>query len=249
MGSGGGGKMQTMAFTVQELKDLLDLLEQHPEWKSVLRASLLGEEILRLPELVRQIAGEVQALTEAQRRTDQRLAELAEAQRHTERQLQELVGAHKQLEQRVAVLEDRVGDLLGRDLERQYRERAHAYFQRILKAVRLPDLLELQQALDEAVRAGRITEDEKYDLLLADVLVQGRYGDQEAYLVVEVSGELRLHDVDRAARRAEILRRATGVLTVAAVAGRRFAPGAAEAEARKQGVWRVLDGVALPPGG
>lgn len=40
---GRGAKMRTMAFTVQDLKELLELLEQHPEWKSVLRASLLGE--------------------------------------------------------------------------------------------------------------------------------------------------------------------------------------------------------------
>ncbi|MDR7465596.1 MAG: hypothetical protein QN209_13040, partial [Armatimonadota bacterium] len=67
-----------MDFGVQDLQDLIQLLEQHPEWKSLLRASLLGDELLRLPAAVEELA-------EAQRRTEQRVEELAEAQRRTER--------------------------------------------------------------------------------------------------------------------------------------------------------------------
>ncbi len=45
-----------MPFTVRDLQDLFTLLEQHPEWKSALRASLLGEEFLQLRALVRELA-------------------------------------------------------------------------------------------------------------------------------------------------------------------------------------------------
>ncbi|MDR7568158.1 MAG: hypothetical protein QN143_07280 [Armatimonadota bacterium] len=279
-----------MAFTVRDLKDLLALLEQHPEWKSALRASLLGEEVLRLPEVVRELAGEVRALAgevralaEAQRRTDERLEELAsqvralaEAQRRTDERLEELASqvrvlaeaqrrtderleelakevqalakAQRRTESRVDTLDTRVADLLGRDLERQYRERAFAYFQRILKAIRPVEPVTLQRVLDDAVGAGRITEEEKDDLLLADVLVLGRHQGEEAYLVAEVSGLVGAHDVERAARRAEVLRRATEKPTLAAVAGHHM-EDAAEAEARVLGVWRVLDGRTLPPEG
>ncbi|MDR7566694.1 MAG: hypothetical protein QN185_13445 [Armatimonadota bacterium] len=258
-----------MAFTVHDLKDLLALLEQHPEWKSALRASLLGEEVLRLPEVVRELAGEVRALAsqvralaEAQRRTDERLEELAsqvralaEAQRRTDERLEELATevralakAQRRTESRVDTLDTRVADLLGRDLERQYRERAFAYFQRILKAIRPVEPVTLQRALDDAVGAGRITEEEKDDLLLADVLVLGRHQGEEAYLVAEVSGLVAAHDVERAARRADVLRRATEKPALAAVAGHRM-EDAAEAEARVRGVWRVLDGLTLPPDG
>jgi chromosome segregation ATPase len=319
-----------MAFSVQDLKDLLELLERHPEWKSALRASLLGEELLRLPELVREIAAEVRALAEAQkrteeqvrelaeaqrrteqrveelaeaqrrteqrveelaeaqrrteqrveelaeaqRRTEQRVEELAEAQRRTEQRVEELAEAQRQTEQRVEelaeaqrqteqqvgelaaaqrrtegrldALERRVGDLVGSDLERRYRERPHAFFQRILKRIHPVPPARLQQLLDEAVRAGRITEDGEQDVLLADVVVVGRRDGEETYLLVEVSGEVRVHDVERAARRAELLRRATGTPTLAAVAGKQIDPEA-DAEARTRGVWRVLDGVTFPP--
>jgi chromosome segregation ATPase len=305
-----------MAFTVQDLKDLLELLERHPEWKGVLRASLLGEELLRLPGLVREIAAEVRALAEAQRRTEQRVEELAEAQRRTEQRVEELAEAQRRTEQRVEELaeaqrrteqrveelaeaqrrteqrveelaeaqrrteqrveelaeaqrrteqqvgelaaaqrrtegrldrlERRVGDLVGSELERRYRERAHAFFQRILKGIRPVPPTSLQQLLDEAVKAGRITEEELQDVLLADVIVVGRRDGEETYLLVEVSGEVRVYDVKRAARRAELLQRATGTPTLAAVAGERVDPEA-DVEARARSVWRVLDGVTFPP--
>jgi Skp family chaperone for outer membrane proteins len=44
-----------MAFTVSDLQDMIQLLEQRPEWKQVLRTVLLTEELLNLPQLVAQL--------------------------------------------------------------------------------------------------------------------------------------------------------------------------------------------------
>ncbi len=44
-----------MAFTVSDLEDLIQLLEQRPELKQMLRAVLLTEELLNLPQLVAQL--------------------------------------------------------------------------------------------------------------------------------------------------------------------------------------------------
>ncbi|RMF83078.1 MAG: hypothetical protein D6736_22150 [Nitrospinota bacterium] len=38
-----------MPFTVEDFRDLLRLLEQHPEWRSELRRWVLSEELLSLP--------------------------------------------------------------------------------------------------------------------------------------------------------------------------------------------------------
>jgi hypothetical protein len=62
-----------MAFVVQDLQDLIGLLEQHPEWKSALRASLLGDDLLQLSAIMRQLAQRVEELAEAQKRTEQRV--------------------------------------------------------------------------------------------------------------------------------------------------------------------------------
>jgi len=63
-----------MAITVNDLHDLIRLLEEHPEWRAEMRRVLLTDELLQLPDLVRD-------LIEAQRRTEQQLAELVEITR------------------------------------------------------------------------------------------------------------------------------------------------------------------------
>jgi hypothetical protein len=98
-----------MAFAVQDLQDLIRLLEQHPEWKSLLRASLLGDELLQLPAVVRELA-------EAQKRTEQRVEELAKAQKRTE-----------QAVERLAQQVGKLSDVVGFTLEELTRELAPAY--------------------------------------------------------------------------------------------------------------------------
>ncbi|SNB64163.1 coiled-coil domain-containing protein [Thermoflexus hugenholtzii] len=76
-----------MAFTVEDLRDLAELLRAHPEWREPLWALLAAEEVRRMPERMergfRRAARLILALYRAQRRqareTDARLAEMAEA--------------------------------------------------------------------------------------------------------------------------------------------------------------------------
>lgn len=93
-----------MPFSVQEFHDLVRLLEQHPEWRAELRRLLLTEEVLALPQVVRELA-------EAQRRTEQRLEELAAAQARTEARVEELAEAQRRTEERIGQLEAAVARL------------------------------------------------------------------------------------------------------------------------------------------
>lgn len=43
-----------MAMTVEDLHDLIRILEEHPEWRSEVKRVLLGNELLQLPEVVRE---------------------------------------------------------------------------------------------------------------------------------------------------------------------------------------------------
>ncbi|MFZ8843886.1 hypothetical protein [Thermoflexus sp.] len=103
-----------MAFTVEDLRDLAELLRAHPEWREPLWALLASEEVRRMPERMersfQRAARLILALYRAQRQhykefvahraeTDRRFAELAEAQRRTEeslRRLAEEFAAHRQ---------------------------------------------------------------------------------------------------------------------------------------------------------
>lgn len=51
-----------MAFTVEDVQDLIRLLAERPEWRAQLRPLILGDEFDRLPRIVEELA-------EAQRRT------------------------------------------------------------------------------------------------------------------------------------------------------------------------------------
>ncbi|MDR7397488.1 MAG: hypothetical protein QN142_10855 [Armatimonadota bacterium] len=95
-----------MAFTVEDFSGLLRLLQEHPEWRAQLRAVLLGEELLSLPRLLRELGEEVRQLTEAHRRGEERLARLEEAQIRSEERLARLEEAQIRSEERLARLEE-----------------------------------------------------------------------------------------------------------------------------------------------
>jgi chromosome segregation ATPase len=150
------------------------------------------------------------------------------------------------LKQDVAGLKQDVAGLKGTDLERTYRERAAQYFQAILRRIRVVDHQHLADLLDDAVDAGRITPEEKDQVLQSDVAAMGRRDGERAYLLAEVSSVVDRENVERARNRASVLERATGMPVVAAAAGRQATAGA-RGEARASGVWLVLDGRAEPP--
>ena len=215
-----------MAFTVQDFHDLIGILEQHPEWRTELRRLVLTEELLSLPQILRDLA-------EAQQRTEQRVEELAEAQRRTE--------------QRIGRLQDDVGDLKGIVLEERYHRRAPSYFARLVRQSQVISGNELTALLAEAVARGAVSEEGADEIGWADVVVRGqrREDGTEVYLVVEVSWGVGTSDVERAVRRAALLAQ-TGVQTLPVVAGDHIIDEAAEL-CRAMRVWQVLDGRVIAP--
>jgi hypothetical protein len=208
-----------MAFAVDDFHSLVRLLEEHPEWRADLRRLVLTDELLSLPEIVRELA-------EAQRRTEERLdaltetvAQLAEAQRRTEATLAALITRVDRMDNQ---LQSARGDLL----ELRYRFRAGGYFGRLLRRVRVVSDEELDDLLEPAIESGRLSEDEAQHIRLADLVLRGRRRDtgDETYAVLEASIGIGLEDVARARYRAGLLgkiRPAVGV-----VAGERIIPEA-----------------------
>jgi hypothetical protein len=105
-------------MTVEDLRDLLRLLDEHPEWLPALRRVVLTEEILGVPELVREIAAAqarteaaLARLAEAQARTEERVGRLEERVGRVEEALARLAEAQARTEERVGRLEDAVKSL------------------------------------------------------------------------------------------------------------------------------------------
>ena len=84
-------------------------------------------------------------------------------------------------------------------------------------------------------------------IVRADAVLSGRrrHDGQDIYLVVEVSGGIGAHDVERAKERAALLER-LGRPVVPVVAGRRINDEAAIL-AQERGVWSALGGLLTPP--
>jgi len=223
----------------------------------------LAEAQRRTEERLNRLEETVAALAEAQRRTEERLnrleetvAALAEAQRRSEERLSNVEERLSRAESNIFLLTEQVralvmsqqkivdelGSLKGRVLEIAYRDKAPAYFGRLLRRPRVVDPNELWEKLE-----NQLTVNELDDVLLVDLIVQGRPRQQteaeEIWLAVEVSAVVDEGDVTRARRRAALLRQA-GYRAVPVVAGERATPGA-EDEARQQKVAILQDGRSL----
>ncbi len=162
-----------MPFTVKDFRDLIRILEKHPEWQAELRRLILTDELLALPELIRELVNiqrqtverllaigqHVQALAEAQRHTEERVSRveeqvqaLAEAQRRTEErvaalaeQVQALAEAQRHTEERVSRVEEQVQALA--EAQRRTEERVAAL------AEQVQALAEAQRHTEEQIRA------------------------------------------------------------------------------------------------
>ncbi|MDW8321320.1 MAG: hypothetical protein RMM08_08150, partial [Armatimonadota bacterium] len=208
-------------MVVEDLHDLIRLLEQYPDWRAELRRVLLGDELLQLPELVRQIlqilqrhseilerhSQAIESLLEAQRRTDQRMEELIEAQRRTDQRMEELAGAQQQMALQLARLVDWQRGEAGRREGEQYEA------QTVRRAVNVfmggrggspaePQMREqLGKWLTPYYEAGEAPE-LTADPALADII----WWKNGEVFVVEVSLKVDGEDVRRARLRAETLR-------------------------------------------
>ena len=229
-----------MAFGVEDFRDLIELLAQHPEWRAELRRHVLSDDLLELPAAVRQLA-------EAQARTEARLETLAEAQARIVDRLGRVEAALLELAEAQGRTETRLGDVEGEVLELRYARRGPAYFGPIARRLRVMETGPLADMLDDGVEEGRLTSEERDAILLADIVLTGRRREdgEAVYLLTEISAGVGAGDVERAADRAATLAKlGTPVLPV--VAGKRINEQAVEM-AGDRGVWYVIGGRVTPP--
>jgi hypothetical protein len=202
------------------------------------RLSLVEARLDRVEERLSRVEEWIAKAEERLSRLEAAVAALAEAQQRFEERLSRVETRLDRVEERLSRVETRVGDLVGDNLERRYRERAGAYFGRILRRPTPVDLNDLRELLEPRLPAPAVD-----DVLLADLILRGRLatdGTEETYLLLEVSAIVDERDVDRAVRRASLLRRA-GLPTLAIVAGEDATAGAREA-VTEQRVALLLDG-------
>jgi hypothetical protein len=139
------------------------------------------------------------------------------------------------------VMKRDIGVLKGSTKEGFYRDRAAAIFGRLLAAGQ-DATQEVIQCLRAAEQANRVSAQEYQSVLNADLLWSGKVWDtgEEVILVLEASWKVHESDVERAAQRAEVLRRA-GLKALPVTAGEEW-PEQVEALALRERVVIAQDG-------
>jgi DNA repair exonuclease SbcCD ATPase subunit len=137
-----------VAFTVNDLRDLLRLLREQPDWLSEVRRVVLAEELLALPR----------ELAEVQRHTDERFAELAEAIKQLTLRFEE---AQRRNDERFAELAEAIKQLTLRFEEAQRRNDER--FAELAEAIRQLTLRfeEAQRRNDERFEEAQRSNDER----------------------------------------------------------------------------------------
>lgn len=212
--------------TITSFDDLIGVLDRNPQYRSRLRQSILDEEFQRLPEQVTALTEHVRVLSEAIASLAERMDQLAGRMDQLAERMDQLAERMDQLAERMLSQEGRTAWLMGAEAERRFRERAASYFGHLLRRLRVVDSSTLADLIDDGIDAGTFAAADREPLMRLDVVAQGRdrTTGEPRYLAVEASAGLGEGDILRAADRAAVLSRLTGVPAVPVVAGYSIAP-------------------------
>lgn len=212
--------------TVNDFTDILRIIREQPEWGDALRAALLSQELLEMP----------QTLAEFAKATNQRLstletdvADLKDGQARLETDVADLKDGQARLERSFSRLEGDVGNLKGDAYELKVGNNIFSLIGqhldiipvRVLKGSRAPNDMAFLNPIYEAKRNGIITERERLDAFAVDIVLEGRSEPEQPtlYVVLEISRTVADSDINRAWERADIVQKATGKLALPAVVG------------------------------
>ncbi len=123
------------------------------------------------------------------------------------------------LKKEVKSLKVDVASLKGDNLERKVREKAPAYFGRFFRKIKVIDIQQWAEKLDDAEDQGLITPEEREKALNLDILLRAKKGEKEFLLAVEVSYTVEEKDALRALERANIFYKLYQIETIPVVIG------------------------------
>ncbi len=179
--------------------EIIRQMQQDPALKAEMRAVLLGEELLTLPELVQENSRQIAE-------NSRQIAALAE-------RMDQLADIIRQHDARLVRVEDNLGQLQGDITEDKYRRSFASRAAKIEGRLKVSKVLspgELADLSFTAADSGLVSDDEADQLLRADAVAFGtvRATGEEVILVAEIANRIHVDDVVRAIERAKIAGRA-----------------------------------------
>jgi len=199
------------------MEDLIQVLDEHPEWLETLRARLLTRELLELPNSLAMFAAEMR---EFKAQVDRFVAAMNSRFDGVDARLDKVdarLDGHDAMFKRIT---DDLGQLKGAHARNAALENA-AIIARDLGLRRTKSLSreELLDLIDASDTVG-ITVDDLRSFRVADLIMEAAAEDGEiCYVAVEISYTANGRDTKRAIRNAEFMTRFTGKRSFAVVSG------------------------------
>ncbi len=240
--------------SAEELRRILRLIDSDAELRAEVRRAVLTDDLLDLPrrvdeldarltERMDRLAERMDQLTERMDRLAERMDRLAERMDQLTERMSGFQTALEELVDTVRRHDVRLGMLSGWRYEASWRDHANAFLgTRGFRKVHRLAAEALGEMLDDAEEAGSLTTPaQRDDALLVDAVHRAVRRDDGVQVAVATEVSVRIHfeDVQRAERRAALLRGVLGLDTVACVAGASLDPLAAT-RAESAGVLVVL---------
>ena len=208
-----------MNTPVNTFQDILEAMESDPALRTAMRNHILGEELLQLParfiQLQDQVAGiqmSIDQLKDGQERLETRQERLETRQEKLEQGLAQTNQRLDQLSEEFQKANGKLSNLIGEDYESHVAAYVHRFLRRrrdIHAAVfsTQRDKSSLTILLDEAESRGLIEPEDTDELDNTDLILTA--DGPTDYLLAEISVTLQQEDIDRAAKRAQLLARIT----------------------------------------
>lgn len=217
-----------MALTEADIEQFIAELQANPQLRDRVRDAILAHDFLALPGIVERLGERIEQLVQQDEQLGRRIDQLGQ-------RVDQLAIQVEQLGLKLDRFDGRLGNVEGEIYETKYVVNLGAHvFKRIRRARRVfPSDV---SPVFEARRAGKITDAEWDDIHDLDVLAVGIEANSssesaEKYLAIELSIVVDGSDVERAARRAAILRK-SGVSAEAAVDGKAITADAEQSAGR-----------------
>ena len=225
--------------SINDIADLVQILQDHPEWQNTVRGLIVGEQIANLPQelatFVKATNDNFKLIHQQFEKVDQRLERLETDVAELKTDLAEL---RADTIQGFNQVNGRLDNGFGTNYEQKVTKNISSYTRQqlglrrvqMLRSIRDGLTGELEDILTNAEEQKLITNEQSNQLLNIDLILIGQHTDtkRNVYLAAELAITIRKDDVTRAANRAEILRNATDTPVIPAVIGTRINPEDAE---------------------
>lgn len=188
----------------------------HPEVREPLLRTLLTEDFLALPILVKEQGERIDDLSTEMRAGFQRLDDRIDGVRdELKSEIREVLEETMKVGREVGVLRGRVGQLFGGSYEDRCRARIDSILVHHLDNPNLVDLARFRDAMQQIRAQGIISRNEYQQVREIDIVAGDIAADSTVtrYAVVEVSYTVNNDDIDKAALRSAIVQRGVGVPT------------------------------------